>query len=127
MPFDLKSAPITFQRMINILLCDVLGISNDLFICSKNGDNHLVNLEAVLFNLNEAYMKAKLTICELLKAKITFLCHTVDVNGIHTMGDKISVIKNFPQPQIVENVRSFIGLCDIIDLSLMGFPKSHLF
>ncbi len=34
----------------------------------------------------------------------------MDANGIHTMDDKISAIKKFPQPRAVENIRSFIGL-----------------
>ncbi len=80
---------------------------------SKNGDNHLADLEAVLLKLKEAGLKAKLTTdrCEFLKAKITFLGHTVNANGIHTMNDKMSAIKKFPQPRTVENIRSFIGLC----------------
>ncbi len=114
-PFGLKSAPITFQRMINTLFAmlgkDVYAYLDDLIICSKNGDTHLADLEAVLLKLKEAGLKAKLTKCEFLKAKITFLGHTVDANGIHTMDDKISPIKKFPQPRTVENIRSFIGLC----------------
>ncbi len=57
MPFGLKSAPITFQRMINTLFADMLGKDvwtsnlNDLIICSKNGDSHLADLEAVLLKL----------------------------------------------------------------------------
>ncbi len=35
----------------------------------------------------------------------------VDEHGIHTMGDKIMAVRNFPQPQDVEKVRSFLGLC----------------
>ncbi len=98
MPFGLKSAPITFQRMINTLFADMLGKDvyaylDDLIICSKNGDTHLAILEGVLLKLEEACLKAKLTKCEFLKAKITFLCHTVDANGIHTMDNKISAIK----------------------------------
>ncbi len=54
MPFRLKSALITFQRMIKTLFSDMLGKDvyaylDDFIICSKNGDNHLANLEAVLF------------------------------------------------------------------------------
>ncbi len=101
MPFGLKSAPITFQRMINTLFVHMLGKDVyaylDYFIsCSKNGD--IADLEAILLKLKEAGLKVKLTTCEFLKAKITSLGHTVDANGIHTMDDKISAIKKFPQP-----------------------------
>ncbi len=62
MPFGLKSAPITFQRMINTLFSDMLGKNvhgylDDLIICSKDGDVHLAHLEAVLLKLKEAGLK----------------------------------------------------------------------
>ncbi len=90
---------------------DVYACLADLIICSKNGDHHVPILEAVLLNLKETGLKAKLIKCEFLKAKITFSGQTVDGNGIHTMDDKMSVIKKFPQSRTVENVRSFIVLC----------------
>ncbi len=116
MPFGLKTASITFQRMINTLFSDMIGKDvypcfNDFIICSKDGNSHLATLEAVLLKLREAGLKAKLIKCEFLKGKTSFLGDTVDGDGIHTMDDKILAIKNFPQPQTVEKVRSFLGLC----------------
>ncbi len=57
--------------------------------------------------------------------------HTVDGDGIHTMDDKISAIKNFPQPQTVENVRSFLELSSyyrpfIKGLARLASPLTHL-
>ncbi len=68
----------------------VYAYLDDLIIWSKNGDSHLAKLEGVLLKLREAGLKAKLTKCEFLKSKITFLGHTVDGDRIHTMDDKIS-------------------------------------
>ncbi len=103
MPFGLKSAPITFQRMINTLFSDMLGkdvyaYMDDLIICSIYVDNHLGDLEAVLLKVKEAGLNAKLTKCEFLKAKITFLGHTVDANRIHTMDNNIQPERNFSSP-----------------------------
>ncbi len=39
------------------------------------------------------------------------------------MDDKISAIKNFPQPQNVENVRSFLGLCGNYRPFIRGFTR----
>ncbi len=55
MPFGLKTAPITFQRMINTLFTDMIAKEvyaylDDLIICRKDGDSHLARLEAVLLN-----------------------------------------------------------------------------
>ncbi len=89
----------------------------------KDGDSHLTKLETVLLKLREAGLKAKLTKCEFLKSKITFLGHTVDGDGIHTMDDKISAIKNFPQPQNLEKVPSFLGLCGYYRPFIRGFAR----
>ncbi len=72
MPFGLKTAPITFQRMINTLFSDRIGNEvyaylDDLIICSKDGDSHLAKFEAVLLKFKEAGLNAKLTKCEFLR------------------------------------------------------------
>ncbi len=74
MTFCLKTAPITFQRMINALFSDLIGKGvyaylDDLIICRKDGDSHLPKLKAVLHKLREAGLKVKLTKCELLSQK----------------------------------------------------------
>ncbi len=115
MPFGLKSAPITFQRMMNTIFAEemsknVYAYLDDVIICGKNSKSHF-SLEVVLLKLIESGLKAKLTKCEFLKSKIKFLCHVVDGDGIHTVENKILPVKNFPQPKDVESVRSFLGLC----------------
>ena len=114
-PFGLKSVPITFQRMINTIFTGRIGKTvfaylDDIIIASKDHESHLENLKLVLQRLQEAGLKAKITKCEFLKAKIKFLGHVVDGEGIHTVDDKIMAVQGFPQPESVDNVRSFLGL-----------------
>lgn len=115
MPFGLKTAPLTFQRMINSIFTGLLGKTvfaylDDIIVASKDQESHLESLQKVLQKLEEAGLKAKLTKCEFLKAKMKFLGHVVDGEGIHTVDDKIKAVQKFPQPKSVENVRSFLGL-----------------
>ncbi len=124
MPFGLKSTTITFQRLMNTLLGDLLGKDvfayfDDLIICSKDADSHFASLEAVLDKLRTAGLKLKLS--KFLKAKVSFLSHMVDSSDIHTQTDKIEATKNFPQPRSVENVRSFLGLCGYYRPFISGF------
>lgn len=115
MPFGLKTAPLTFQRLINSIFSGMLGTTvfaylDDLIIASKDPKTHLDNLKLVFHKLQEAGLKVKLVKCEFLKAKIGFLGHVVDGDGIHTVDSKVLAVKNFPTPKSVENVRSFLGL-----------------
>ncbi len=126
MPFGLKSAPISFQRMINTLFSDMLGnhvfaYLDDVTVWNKDPESHFATLEVVLLKLKEESLKPKVTKCEFLKAKISFLGHIVDEHGIHTLGAKIMAVKKFPQPQDVPKVCSFIVLClckEICSLSI---------
>ena len=93
-----------------MVLAKIYAYLNDVIVCSQDPESHFNSLEAVLGKLKEAGLKVKLTKCEFLKNKITFLGHTVDGDGIHTMEDKIKAVKDFPRPQSVDNVRSFLGL-----------------
>ena len=128
MPFGLKSAPLTFQRMMNSLFSGMIGDSvfvylDDIIVASKDLDSHFTTLRSVFQRLQEAGLKVKLSKCEFLKAKICFLGHTVDGKGIHTMDDKVLAVKNFPQPKSVDNVRSFIGLAGYYRPFIKDFAK----
>ncbi len=128
MPFGLNSAPITFQRLMNTLLGDLLGKDffaylDDLIICSKDADSHFASLEDALDKLRTAGLKFKLFKCAFLKAKVSFLGHMVDSSGIHIQTDKIEAIKNFPQPRSIENVLSVLGLCGYYSPFISGFAK----
>ncbi len=101
MLFCLNSVRITFQMMINNLFSDMLGTGvyaylDDLLVCGKGVETHLGNIEAVILNLRDAGLKAKLAKCEFLNSKICFHGPKVDGGGIHTMEDKLTGIKNIP-------------------------------
>ncbi len=126
--FGLKSARIIFQPMISTLFSYILGNGDyvyldDLLVCGKDSESNLANSQAVFLKLIDADLKANLSKCEFLKSKICFLGDKVDGNGIHTMDDKISAIKNFPRPKPVENARSFIGFCDYYRSFINSFAK----
>ena len=65
---------------------------DDIIIVSKDHESHLENLKLVFQRLREAGLKVKITKCEFLKAKIKFLGHMVDGEGIHTVDDKIRAV-----------------------------------
>ncbi len=113
MPFGLKTAPITFQRMIHSPLGDlkdrnVFAYLDDVIIASPDVDSHLASLETVLSRLQTAGLKVNLFKCEFLRNRIHFLGHDINENGIHTQADKIEAGNKFPVPKTVDNVRSFL-------------------
>ncbi len=136
MPFGLKTTPMTFQRMITMLLGDLKGKNisaylDDSIIALPAADS-LDSLEVVLnHHLHTAGLKVKLSKCEFLKNRIRFLGHEVDSSRIHTQADKIQAISNFPVPTTVDNVHSFLGLAGyyrafIRNFSKIAFPLNQL-
>ena len=128
MPFGLKSSPITFQRFVNTLFADMIGKNvyaylDDLILFDRDAESHFSSLKLVLTKLREAGLKAKLSKCDFLRTSITFLGHLVDADGIHALDDKIKAVKNFPRPQNVDNVRSFLGLCGYYRSFVKGFAS----
>ncbi len=114
---------IIYDLFSGMLDTGVYAYLDDLLVCSKDAEIHLASLEVVLLKLRDAGLKARLAKCESLKSKICFLAHKVDINGIHTMDNKITAFKYFPRPKSVENVCSFIGLCGYYRSFISGFVK----
>ncbi len=89
MPFSLKTAPMTFQRMIRMLLGDlksknIFAYMDDVIIASPDTDSHLASFEAVFDRLHTVGLKVKLSKCEFLKNRIRFLGYEVDSSGIQS-------------------------------------------
>ncbi len=136
MPFGLKTAPITFQRMIQTLLGDlkdqnVFAYLDNIIIASPDVDSHLASLDTVFSRLQSAGLKVKLSKCEFLRNRIRFFGHEVNENGIHTQADKIEAVSKFPVPKTVDHVRSFLGLAGyyrpfVRHFSAIASPLNHL-
>ena len=115
LPMGLKNSPICFQILINEVFRGILGNGvfaylDDLIVVSRDMETHFQRLNDVFARLAHAGLKVKLTKCNFLRKRITFLGHVVDANGLHTSDDKIAAVKNFPRPSSVTQLKSFLGL-----------------
>ena len=115
MPFGLSTAPATFSRAINIILSgrtfeSCLCYFDDVFIYSKNIDQHCERLTSVLQRFRQHGLKVKASKCSFGADQVLYLGHTISSTGVHTDPAKIKAIQNLPAPINVENLRSFLGL-----------------
>ena len=126
MPFGLCNAPATFQRLMEKVLSGlqweiaVLYI-DDIVVFGNTVEQHLDRLESIFSRLRKAGLKLKPSKCSLLKRKVEFLGHVVSARGVEADPDKISKVKDWPQPRDVSEVRSFIGLCAYYRRFVRGF------
>lgn len=115
MPFGLKNAPSTFQRVMDNVLQGLQGKSclcymDDIVIFSSSLQEHISNLKQVFLRLKSANLKVQLDKSEFLHKELAFLGHIISEDGIKPNPEKIKSVKNFPLPKTEKQIKSFLGL-----------------
>ena len=136
MPMVLCNAPATFQTLMNQLFYDciddfVVVYMDDLLISSKDEASHLKHLETVLRRREENKLFVSLEKCEFMKAEIDFLGFLVRKDEMRDNPSKVEVLKTWPKPKSLFEVRSFLGLLQffrrfIPKFSEVAAPMTHL-
>ena len=117
MPFGLTDAPATFQCLMESCLEDYhlkycIIYLDDIIIFFKTSEEHIDRLGKVFQKLDEAGLRLKPGKCEFFWDRLGYLGHVVSSRGIETSPKKIAAILNWPQPQNITQVRSFLGFCN---------------
>ncbi|GBG77968.1 hypothetical protein CBR_g25899 [Chara braunii] len=89
----------------------VVEYLDDILIFSKSAEEHAKHVETVLSLLRQHKYKVNLEKCEFGHTKILYLGHEVSVEGIRPKDAKVASIRDWPRPQTVTEVRSFLGMC----------------
>ena len=115
MPFGLKNAPSTFQRLMNEVLREHIGkiclvYLDDILIFSTSVEEHIESLDKVLNCLTKANLKIQLGKCSFLKQETEFLGHLVTNNGIKPNPKKVEAIDKILLPTNQREIKSFLGI-----------------
>lgn len=115
MPFGLKNAPATFQRLMNQVLMGVQGSDafvylDDIVIYASTLEEHELKLERLMKRLRGAQLKLQPDKCEFLRREVAYLGHIIGKDGVKPDPAKLSAVKNFPRPKNAKNIRQFLGL-----------------
>lgn len=115
MPFGLKNAPATFQRVMDNILRGIqnekcLVYLDDIIIFSTSLQEHIDSLRSVFKRLRETNFKIQLNKSEFLRREVAYLGHIVTPNGVKPNPDKIKAIKLYPIPSTTKQIKGFLGL-----------------
>nr|GBM06712.1 Retrovirus-related Pol polyprotein from transposon 17.6 [Araneus ventricosus] len=104
LPFGLKNASASFQRLMRIVLAGLSDLQiacyiDDVIIASHNFQDHLQRLELVFQRLTAANLKVKPSKCSFLQFEISFLGHTVREGQVLPDPKNLDSIKNTMPPQ----------------------------
>lgn len=115
MPMGLCNAPATFMRLMHEVFDDMLDrfvviYLDDILIYSKTREEHIQHLRQVLDRLRQHSLYAKLSKCEFLQSEVSFLGHIIGKDGVKMDPRKVSAIQQWPPPNNVHELKSFLGL-----------------
>ncbi|GBG70106.1 hypothetical protein CBR_g5737 [Chara braunii] len=117
MPFDLCNAPGTFQHAMNRIFHDyldkfVIVYLDDILIFSRTVEEHIGHLDKVLSLLRQHKFKINGEKCEFGRTRILYLGHEISAEGLRPDDAKVASIRDWPRPQSVNEMRSFLGMTD---------------
>jgi len=128
MPFGLKNAPPTFQRLMNNVL---RGLQNeicliyvdDILVYSSSLEEHITRLREVFKRLRKSNLKLQLDKIEFLRKEMGFLGHVITSEGVKPNPAKIQAITEFPIPKTRKEIKQFLGLLGYYRKFINNFAK----
>ena len=110
MPFGLKNAGATYQRLVNRMFQKQIGTSmevyvDDMLVKSTTAELHIAHLAEAFQILKKYNMKLNLAKCAFGVSVKKFLGFIVNNRGIETNPDKIKVVLDMPPPSNIKKVQ----------------------
>lgn len=113
MSFGLRNAPACFQRLMNIVVAGLEGVTvylDDVILVSDTWPAHLQRLRALFHRLAEARLTVNLAKCEFAGATVTYLGRVVGQGQVRPIRAKVAAIDRFPVPLTKRELMRFLGM-----------------
>jgi hypothetical protein len=126
MSFGLVNAPSTFMRLMNEVMMEFIGkfiivYLDDILIYSELEAEHLKHLAIVMKKLQQEKLLINMKKSSFMKTELIYLGFFISVNELRMDPDKVEVIKNWPSPRNIFEVRSFHGLASFYRKFIRNF------
>jgi hypothetical protein len=112
MPFGLRNAGQSFQRLMDVVVADVaaaFAYLDDIIVASKPED-HAAALQQVMLKLREYGLVLNLEKCIFGQTEIDFLGHHVTAGGVQPLEDHVAAVRDFAPPRDRVQLQRFLGL-----------------
>ncbi len=127
MPFGLKNAAQTFQRLMDTIFrsCPFVFIClDDILIFSKNWQEHLQHLHQVFTALADNGLRINPDKCTFAVSEVDCLGHHLTPSGLSPLPSRVQPILSFPQPADVKALQynDFLICSTFIAVSSLVYP-----
>ena len=134
MPFGMKNAPATFQRLINNIIADQPNCSayiDDIIIYSKDFISHVRQIRSLFKKLSQANLTINLKKSEFGHATIEYLGHIVGSGQVKPVAAKIEAIIALTPPSTRKQLMKFLGMAGYYrkfcpNFSVIATPLTNL-
>lgn len=114
MPFGLKNAGATYQRLVNKMFCELLGKTmevyvDDMLVKSLRAEDHIQHLKESFEILNKYRMRLNPSKCAFGVASGKFLGFMVHHRGIEANPEKIRALLEMKSPVKIKDVQRLTG------------------
>ena len=128
MPQGLASSAQAFQHAMSIVFRDmsykqILVYADDLILFSPCFITHCEHLQMVFDRLRNANLRLHPTKCAFGVESVKYLGHILTPTGIKVNPAKIEIIRNYPVPKNVAQLRSWLGLTNYFKRFLRNHAK----
>ncbi|CAI7730001.1 unnamed protein product [Closterium sp. NIES-54] len=126
MPFGLKNAPATFQRLMTTIFrthLNAIPYLDDIIVFSNSWEEHLEHLRDVFERVKANHLLLKPNKCELGFYSTIYLGHIVTRDGVKPDAGKVEAISMMAAPVDVRGVREFLGCTSYYRRFIKGYAK----
>ncbi|KAM1131789.1 hypothetical protein ACFX19_046972 [Malus domestica] len=88
----------------------VIVFIDAIMVYSNSEANYARHLRLVLKKLRENQLYAKFSKCQFWLDQVSFLVHVISAQSVPVDPQKVVAMENWEQPQMITEVRSFLGL-----------------
>ena len=113
MPFGLKNAAQTFQRLMDNVLRDcsfAYVYLDDILVASSSVDEHRQHLRQLFRKLADYGLVVNPQKCVLGQSSLEFLGHYVTSAGVQPLQSRVESITNFPRPRSNKSLQEYLGM-----------------
>ncbi|GKU90818.1 hypothetical protein SLEP1_g4769 [Rubroshorea leprosula] len=114
MPFGLKNAGATYQKLVQIIFKLQIGRNievyvDDMIFTSVRAEDHMDDLDETFQNLRRAQMKLNPLKCTFAVESGKFLGYVVSKKGIEVNPEKVEAVQQMEPPRTVKDVQRLTG------------------
>ena len=114
MPMGTKNSAFTFQMAISYILKGIESFAfayiDDILVFSRNLEEHKRHLHEIMNRLDAYGLALNLAKSTIAVSEIRMLGHKITRDGILVLPERISAIKELPEPTTIKELRHALGL-----------------